>query len=147
MTEVFEAIVERKDPGLPRYVIVPAEAVDAVGGRAGTVVALCAIGGAAPVRRSVKPWGDGRWFLELTERQCRAAGIDTGDRVSLRLTPAPAMPEALSAALGRAGLTPAWEALPASERRGLAEAVFDARRPATAERRITAIVERLRRGG
>lgn len=144
---IFTARVARKDPGLPRFLVVPAEAA---GGATSTFMTEIAVNGGAPFRRAVKPWGDGRrWFLELTEPQCRRLGIETGDRVEVVMTRAADYPDALVAAIHAAGVASAWAALTPAVRRALAEPVWDARQPATAERRIASVIARLgaRSGG
>ena len=137
----FSALVERKSPDLPGYVVLPPEAV-APGWRK-TFVALCALNGGAPFRRTVKPRGDGRWFVEFAEPHLRAAGVEVGDPVALALWAAPAYPSVLLAAVEAAGLTPQWAALTPAQRRALAEPVFEAKGAQTRETWVAKALWRL----
>ena len=111
-----------------------------------TLVALVSVNGSEPFRRVIKPWGkgkDGVWFAELNEQQCKRLKVDTGDRITVTLAPAEQVPVDLIEALDRAGLRKTWEQLSASDRRSLAEHVFEAAKPETRRRRIERVVERL----
>jgi len=138
----FAATIERHHPGLPVYLIVPAT-VPAGFGRDATFVVEAVIDGTPLGRRTVKPWGDGRWFLEVTAAQQARLGVAEGDRVTVALVPAAEVPEDLAAAITEAGLEPAWHGLSAAGRRALAEPVFEARRPETRAKRIGRVIGQL----
>lgn len=134
---VHRGPIERKAESLPRYAVVPAKLVSAWG-LEGTTVVEVELNGQAMGRRSLKPWGRGRWFLDLPEKLCRRAGVDTGDEIVLRLRRAdeclPGEIASLIANDPRAKRN--WEALTGSRRRMLREHVLEAKRPATRERRV-----------
>ena len=133
----IDATVERKHPSLPRFLVVPGDAVASWGLEQTTVVEV-ELDGTPIGRRSLKRWPDrDGWFFDLTEAQARKGRVDTGDavRVSLRLA-STALPRELSALLAsdaRARAT--WDALTEARRRMLAEHVRSARRAATRRRR------------
>ena len=135
----FAATIERHHPGLPVYLIVPGTVAAAIG-RARTFVVEAAVNGDAVGRRSIKPRGDGRWFLELTKAQCARLEVGLGDAVTIRVRPAPEVPPARIAALG---LEARWARLSAAERRMLCEHVFAANKEATQTARIERVVARL----
>lgn len=145
MTEFnFTTTILRKQDDLPRFVMVPSEAVSALDQTAGkTFVVLCAIDAGVPFRRSVKPWGDGRWFLDLTDPQCTAAGVDTGDEIAIALSLAEQIPEILMDEIVQYDLLPVWESLRPSDQRNIAEHIFAAKKPETAARRAAKIIARL----
>lgn len=51
----------------------------------GTTIVEGALNGTPLGCRSLKPWDEERWFVELRKDWCRKAGIATGDRVELVL--------------------------------------------------------------
>lgn len=128
--------VERKHPGLPRYVVVPAEAV-APWKLEGTTVVEGTLNGHELGRRTLKRWDDERWFVELTARFCEAAGVDTGDPARLTLRRASEdLPTELSRLLEESPDARArWNALSRSRRRMLREHVASAKTSSTRERR------------
>lgn len=71
-------------------------------------------------------------------------GLEPGDRVEVRLRPAPDdrvdLPDDLAAALRAAGATVAWEVLTPGRRRGLLYGLDTARTAPTRERRIASLV-------
>ena len=46
------------------------------------------LNGRACKRRSIMKWDEDRWFITVTKLDCRALGIETGDRVRLKIAPA-----------------------------------------------------------
>ena len=141
----FEATVERHHPELPVYVVVPAEVAEGLG-KTGTFVVQAAAEDQDIGRRSVKPWGDGRWFLELTQPQCARLNIRVGSRIAFRVCEAEAMPADLAVRLADLELMPEWNGLTEAQRRAFAESVFDAKKPATRQTRIERAVASLRTG-
>lgn len=82
----FRARILRKQPDLPRYIVVdPAHVV----GRPKSFAAKVTLNGAGPFDRNIHPWGKGSavFFFNLTEPQCRKAGLDTGDECQVTIVP------------------------------------------------------------
>ncbi len=138
----FDAIVERHHADLPVYVIVPAVVVDGFG-KTSTFVVDAVVEQQDIGRRSIKPWGDGRWFMELTQAQCKQLGIAPGAKVSTAVTLAREIPDELDERLGELGLSQQWLRLTKAQQRAYAESVFAAKRPATRRDRIDRIVASL----
>lgn len=138
----LEATIARHDPGLPRYVVVPASAVrpwklD------GTTVVEGTIDDTPLGRRSLKRWDAERWFLDLPESLCRKAGVDTGDTVALELRVASTdLPEELERLLADSPQArDRWDRLSPSRRRMLREHVLAAQRSETRRRRARKALE------
>ena len=85
----FRARILRKQAGLPRYVVVQPEHVP---GRTKSFPAEILLNDAGPFLRNVHPWGKGSevFFFNLTEPQCRKAGLDTNDECRVTMTVLPA---------------------------------------------------------
>jgi hypothetical protein len=84
----YKAVIERKHPQLPRYVVTPARIPEAWNLTATTTI-TGTLNGVDLGRRGLKSWGDARrWFFEVPEPVCRKAGVDTGDDVVLVFAPA-----------------------------------------------------------
>ncbi len=134
----FTATIERKHPKLPRFIVVPSEAVASWKLHQTTTVEG-AVNGLRLGRRSLKKWDDARWFIELTEPICNRAGIDTGDRVLLSLQIASdKLPEELAKLLANSSRAKkAWTSLTPSAQRMLREYIADAKQPATRQRRAS----------
>jgi antitoxin component of MazEF toxin-antitoxin module len=139
----FTARLERHQPDLPAFLLVPAAVAEGLG-LTETFVVEAAFQDRSIGRRSVKPWGDGRWFMDVTKPHMQALGLAVGDAVDVALSPAADMPAELAAALAAAGLEARWQALTQAVQRQLAESVFAAKRDATRRSRIARIVDRLR---
>ncbi len=82
----FTARILRKEAFLPRYVVVKPEFVR---GRTGSFAAQVSLNGSAPFARRIHPWGKGSeaYFFNLTDPQCRKAGVDTGSDCVVRIEP------------------------------------------------------------
>lgn len=135
----IEATVERKDPGLPRFVVVPDDAV-AGWSLEGTTMVDVTIDGTAVGRRSLKRWWErGGWFFDLTQDQADRAEVDAGDRIAVELRLAStALPDELRDLLdGDPEARRRWESLTDARRRGLAEHVRSAKRTETRARRAS----------
>ena len=135
-TITFRARVERHQPGLPRFVVVP-DSVVAPWKLDGTTVVEGTAGGFDLGRRSLKRWDADRWFLDLPGRWCLDAGVSTGDEVELSLRVASSeLPEELARLIAESpGAEAAWQKLTASQQRMLREHVRAAERSETRERR------------
>jgi hypothetical protein len=83
-------------------------------------------------------------FLWAGQSLLDRIGIAPGEPLEVRLRPAPDdavdLPPDLAAALRRAGLTDTWEALSPGRRRGLLYRIDSARKAATRDKRIAALV-------
>jgi hypothetical protein len=132
----IQAIIERKDPRLPRFAVVPTTLIAHWKLQATTVVEASANGHALG-RRTIKMWDEARWFVELTEPMCRQASIDTGEQILLELRLAStALPEELAALLQENNVAQrAWESLTPGNRRMVGEMVAQAKQSATRRRR------------
>ncbi|MDE2849757.1 MAG: YdeI/OmpD-associated family protein [Acidobacteriota bacterium] len=135
-TITLRSRVERHQPDLPRFVVVPDSAV-ASWKLGGTTVVEGTAGGFDLGRRSLKRWDADRWFLDLPGKWCRDAGVSTGDEVELTLRVASsALPAELARLIGEsASAQAAWQRLTASQQRMLREHVLAAKRSETRERR------------
>jgi hypothetical protein len=82
----FTARILRKQPDLPRYVVVRPEYV---AGRTEAFSAKISLNGSPSFARNVRPWGKGSdvFFFNLTQPQCQQAGLDTGDECEVRIEP------------------------------------------------------------
>lgn len=143
LSRSFRSRLERHHEDLPVYLLVPESVIVAFAAEE-TFVAEARIEGQPVGRRSIKPWGDGRWFMELTAAHRGRLDLRIGQTVQVSLTEAPAEPDALRRAITRCRLDAAWQGLTAARRRALCEGVFEARRPATREARIERILTMLR---
>ena len=81
---VFATRILRKQDDLPRYVVVKPEHVP---GRTQAFVAEVWLNDAGPFERNIRPWGKGSdvFFFNLTEPQCRKAGLGTNDPCTVTL--------------------------------------------------------------
>lgn len=82
----FEARILRKQPDLPRYIVVKPEHVN---GRTGSFPAMVSLNRSSPFARNIRPWGKGSdvFFFNLTAPQCQNTGLDTGDICEVRIDP------------------------------------------------------------
>ena len=145
-TARLKAQVQRKDPSLPVFVVVPSKLV-APWKLTGTTVVEGKVNGYNLGRRTLKAWGKGvdAWFVEFTAPICKAAGLTVGDTVALELWLADtATPQELAALLSASKrLSGVWFALSDRERREATEHIRAAKSPTTPERRANALAEKL----
>ena len=140
----FKAEIKRHQPQLPRFILVPAM-VAAAFGESATFGASVRFGAGQAERKSIKPWGDGRWFMDVPAKLCETLGVDTGATIMVEVAPvAEAMPKALSDAIAAAGVERAWLALTPAQRRMTAENIYAAKRVETVNNRVAAVVAALR---
>ena len=141
------ARLQRKDPSLPVYVVIPGRHVEPWG-LSGTTLVEGTANGYPFGRRTIKAWGKGSddWFVEFTAPFCKAAGVSVGDGVDLELELADtSTPKELDSILAKSErLTTAWLALSDRERREAREHVRAAKAESTRERRAASIADRLR---
>ncbi|SLN29373.1 YdeI/OmpD-associated family protein [Pseudooctadecabacter jejudonensis] len=87
-------------------------------------------------------------FLYAGKSLLRQVGITAGERVEVRLRPAPAddvdVPPDVINAIRSAGITEIWGALTPGKQRGLLYAVNSAKRADTRQRRIAALIIELK---
>ncbi|MBL8187762.1 MAG: DUF1905 domain-containing protein [Acidobacteria bacterium] len=78
------ARIQRKDPKLPRFIVVPSMLV-ADWGVDQNVTVTGELNGVNLGRRSLKRWDAERWFIQLPEPICKKANVDTGDMVTVTM--------------------------------------------------------------
>ena len=146
----LDAVVERKQASLPRFVVVPGAAV-AAWDLGGTTVVDVTIGGTAIGRRGLKWWGKGKdqWFFELTEAHCAKLGVGVGSRIQVGLAPASTeLPVELASLVeGSEAARRAWGSLGDGARRRWAEHVRAAKRPETRRRRAARVLQAIKADG
>lgn len=143
----LSATLQRKDPRLPVFVVIPHGAV-AGWKLTGTTIVDATVNGQALGRRSMKRWDASEaanWFIELTATLCERAGVAVGDALSLSLTLADtAPPVELEALLSQSpALRDAWGRVSESARRMGMEHVRSAKSEAARARRAAALLEPL----
>jgi len=135
------AVIARKDPRLPRFVVVPSSAIEAWR-LSQTTVVEGTLNGHELGRRSLKKWDEWRWFIELPQPLCERAKVDTGTCVQLVLHIAsdklPAELEDLLATNPAA--KQAWDRLSPGSQRMLRENVAAAKQPSTRAGRAAAVL-------
>lgn len=145
----FEATIERHDPRLPRYVIIPPDACQALGLK-GYTVARGTMNETPFDLRSVSLWDErdsaGLFFMQIPTGLCAAARVDVGDQASLELEVMEevAPTELLSRIAQDPGSRAAWNNLPLSHRRQIAEDIARAKSQATRARRIESAIDMLK---
>ncbi len=82
----FATRVLRKQDSLPRYIVVRPEHAARQGA---AYAAMVLLNDAGPFPRNIRPWGKGSdvFFFNLTEPQCRKAGLKTNDPVTVTIMP------------------------------------------------------------
>lgn len=138
---VIHATVERKRDDLPRFAVVPASAVAAWGMDGTTAVEVC-VNDAPAGRRTIKRWDAARWFISVTEDDCRRFRLTTGDKIKLTLRPASEeLPEELSELLrSEEAARASWERLTRGQQRMLREEIAAAKQTATRARRARKVL-------
>lgn len=131
-----EVRIERKQAGLPAFVVVPAAKLLRWKLRATTTVDGT-LDGVPLGRRSLKRWDDERWFIELRRELLHVLGKAPGDRATLVIARASdALPAELQDLIdGVAEARARWEAHTDAQRRMLREDVLAAKTAAARERR------------
>jgi hypothetical protein len=144
MSKSFKAVAEHCHGSAGLYCIVP-HSVVLTFRESETFVASVLINGACDLgRRTIKPWGDGRWFIEFNKEQCRRARLRAGEDVLITVATAPTMHDDFVEAIRSEGLDGAWNKLTKAQRRSLNEEIFAARSEATRHRRIVKALDCLR---
>lgn len=147
LTTTFSAVLLRKDPRLPVYVVVPYVRI-AHWNLEATAIVEGTINGRSFGRRSVKrmdssPTSD--WFVEFTAPICKALGVAVGDELNVAMRLAPTeVPQELEALLvANPGSRSSWNSLPAQVRRTSAEHIRAGKEESTRSRRAHAILSKL----
>ncbi len=139
-THRFKAEIMRHHPKTPRFVLVP-PSIPAALKQTATFVAEVRFDDLEPERKSIKPWGDGRWFMDVAQDICRRLRLDVGSTVAIAVAPVEEqLPEALSDAIRQAGATRAWFAQTPAQQRMIAEHIYGAKRTETMQRRVAAAI-------
>jgi len=137
----------RKDSSLPVYVVIPGRIV-APWKLSGTTVVEGSANGHPFGRRNIKAWGKGSedWFLEFTAPFCKAAGLNVGDRIKLKIALADtSLPSELKALIDGSNVhAKSWSKLSERQRREASEHVRAAKTEAVRQRRAAAVLVMLR---
>ncbi len=83
------AKIQRKDPKLPRFVVIPSTLINDWGVTKNIEV-IGELNGVDMGRRPLKYWDEERWFIQIPEPLCKKANVDTGDMVTITMLKAPA---------------------------------------------------------
>jgi Bacteriocin-protection, YdeI or OmpD-Associated len=128
--------IERKRPDLPRYAVIPS-AVLIPWALSGTAVVEVTLNDRVVKRRTIKKWDADRWFLSITEDDCRRLGVNTGDKIDITLElAATSLPKELAQLLtANEHALVEWERRTTSQQRMLREEIAAAKRPETRTRR------------
>lgn len=128
--------IERKQAGLPAFVVVPASAI-AKWELAGTTTIEGSLDEVPLGRRSLKRWDDERWFVELKREHLESTGRSVGDLARLSIHPASTeLPDELQRVLDAEPAARArWLARTEAQRRMLREDIAAAKTAATREKR------------
>ncbi|GAB2856773.1 YdeI/OmpD-associated family protein [Hymenobacter ruber] len=148
----FRAVLE---PGGPSFmptqtIVVPAEVLEALGGKAARRV-IVGIRGQA-LRLGLLPLEGGGRYLMLNKDVCKAVGIELGQELEISIEPDPNpdhvdLPDELAEALAAwPEAETAFNNYSGAHRRAMARLVAEAKQPATRARRAVTLVERLGRG-
>jgi hypothetical protein len=103
-----------------------------------------------PYRGSLMPMGDGTFGLGVLKSIQEAKGIDVGDTITVELEHDTGertveVPHDLAAAMqGDPQAAAAWARLSYTNKKEIARSLEEAKKPETRERRLRAVVERLR---
>ncbi|KAA9333458.1 DUF1905 domain-containing protein [Hymenobacter busanensis] len=138
----FEAVLE---PGGPSFmptqiVMVPLEAFEALGGK--VTKRVMGTLNDYPVRLTLMPMQGGERYLMINKDLCRAARVQLGQRVHLRLVPDPdpdfvEVPEELEEGLAAwPEANAGYERLPPGVKRALVQHINSAKRPETRTQRV-----------
>jgi len=124
---------------------VPPEVVESLG--AGKRVPVAVTLRKHTYRTTVGPYA-GRYLIPVSAEQREAAGVKAGDvlDVTIVVDTAPReveVPADFDAAMKKAGVRPAFDALAYTHRKEHVRAIEDAKKPETRQRRIDKAIERL----
>ena len=148
----FRAVLEAGGPRFmpTRIIVVPAEVLEALGGKA-TKRVVVTIGGQALRLGLLLLAGGGRYLL-LNKDVCRAVGIAPGQELEVEIAPDSNpdhldLPDELAEALAAwPEAETAFNNYSGAHRRAMARLVAEARQPETRARRAVQLVGRLARG-
>jgi Domain of unknown function (DUF1905)/Bacteriocin-protection, YdeI or OmpD-Associated len=144
----FEAVLQPDPTGTGTFIRVPRE-LNAKLGLQGRPKVRAVLAG-HPYRGSLMPAGDGTFVLGVLKAIQESARVTRGDRIAveLELDTAPREiepPPEIARLLARdRKAAAAWDKLSYTNKRELANAIAEAKRPETRERRVAIAIERLR---
>ena len=149
---LFRAVLE---PGGPSFmptqtIVVPAEVLEALGGKAPKRVIITIRGHA--LRLGLLPLEGGGRYLMLNKDVCHAVGIALGQELEIQIAPDPNpdhvdLPDELAEAFAAwPEAETAFNNYSGSHRRAMAYRVAEGKQPETRARRAVQLVERLARG-
>ncbi len=132
----LKTTLQRKQAILPVYLVVPAASLKPWKLTATTIVDA-RVDGVSLGRRSLKPWDDERWFLELRQDHFRELDKSIGAPVTLEIELASKdLPSELQELLdGDTKARARWQKLTAAQQRMLREEIVAAKTAATRTRR------------
>ncbi|HZQ50196.1 MAG TPA: YdeI/OmpD-associated family protein [Candidatus Dormibacteraeota bacterium] len=134
--------------GVGAFIVVPRDVAAKLGFKGRPKVKAVIAG--APYRGSLMPMGDGTFGLGVLRSIQEEKGIDVGDTIAVDLEPdteertVTAPPDLASALERDAKAAAAWDRLSYTNRKEIARALEEAKKPETPERRLSAALARLR---
>jgi hypothetical protein len=145
----FAATLENWAEGMDYCAVpVPARITEALGTKAAVLVMAC-VNDSAPFKVSLFPVGGGRHYIRIKAKVRKETRTKSGDRVQLRITvldrAAVTYPADLLAALGAAGATRDFKALPPGRQNFIVRRIEEAVKPETRRKRIADAVDAVQR--
>ncbi len=140
----FTAVAAQCHVGEGAYYIIPNDVIGNFNEAGTFVVGVCLNESYAIGRRSVKPWGDGRWFMEITKIQREKAGIMPSDLTVITFKTVPKTPPELLEALDSAKLIPRWQNITKAQQRAFSEEIFSAKKEKTCLKKIENVITYLK---
>jgi hypothetical protein len=135
---VFNAVIERIAPALPRFVVYAGKAWD----ETGTFTVDVSLNGISIGLRNLIPWKERGWHFGLSQPMCHKVGLETGDpvRVEMRRL-GDNRPNELKELLNSdPNALRVWNALSVGQRRDFVVFVAAAKKPETRIRRARRLV-------
>jgi len=130
---LFDALIERIAPEVPRFVVYPGKAWN----ETGTFIVDVSLNGIPIGLRSLIPWKERGWHFGLSQPLCDKVGVETGDRVRVEMRrPGDTRPAELRALLkSNPRAQNVWNALSSGEQRDFVLFVAGAKKSETRTRR------------
>jgi hypothetical protein len=143
----FKAVLRADATGTGTYIEVPRDVNESLGLRGRPKIQAIIAG--HPYRGSLMPLGDGTYALGVLKAIQEAAGVKSGDAITVELeidsAPRTVEPPAdLAKALVRdKRAAAAWDELSFTDKKEIARSLEEAKRPETRERRLASALARL----
>jgi hypothetical protein len=143
----FKAVLRADPTGTGTYIEVPRDVNESLGLRGRPKIQAVIAG--HPYRGSLMPLGDGTYALGVLKAIQEAAGVKSGDAITVELeidsAPRTVEPPAdLAKALVRdKRAAAAWDELSFTDKKEIARSLEEAKRPETRERRLASALARL----